>query len=138
MQTRRTFRGPGPFRPAALLSTLLLLGLSACAGSNTQAKNPFGGAAEMQQIRITVTNLNWNDATLHALRGGERVRLGVVSGKSDARYTIDWPMNLDLQVEIDLLAGGTCRTRRMAVSPGDVVDLQIDANLDRSPYCTRI
>jgi hypothetical protein len=113
----------------------LLLGAQACAVPGSTAKNPFDGARGMQQIQIEVLNLNWNDATLHALRGGERHRLGVVHGKGEALYRMDWPMSLPLRIEIDLLASGSCVTRELLVDPGDRVQLQIEPDLSMDPDC---
>ncbi|MBW3535157.1 MAG: hypothetical protein KY453_08075 [Gemmatimonadetes bacterium] len=120
-----------------LLATLvpLVLIASAC-GSATSASSadPFERAGS-RNIRIEVTNLNFNDATLHALRGGERHRLGTVTGKGSASYTMDWPLPQPLRIQIDLLAGGDCTTRSMQVDPGDIIELQIELDLERDPDC---
>ena len=133
----RTARGTGPGRVGPGLVLLLLLWATACAPPGSRAKNPFGGDRGMQLIRIDVTNLNWSDATLHALRGSERVRLGVVNGKGEARYTLDWPSSYPLRIEIDLLGAGSCVTREMQVDPGDHIELQIESDLSMDPGCRR-
>ena len=117
------------------LALALLLGAGACGGGTVA--DPFRPPGETQ-IRIEVTNLNYNDATLHARRGGERHRLGIVTGKSNATYVMSWPLSLPLQVEIDLLAGSSCVTRPLQVDPGDIVQLQIDVELRNDPDCTPI
>jgi hypothetical protein len=98
-------------------------------------ENPFAGGGERDEIRIEVRNLNFNDATLWAIGDGVRRKLGVVSGKSDTAFTIPWRLPGPLSIEIDLLAGVRCRTRDLFTDPGDVIELQIDADMRRSGYC---
>ena len=97
----------------------------------------FGERRARPLIRIEVTNLNFQDATLPALRGGERQRLGTVSGKGTAVYTIEWRTPLPLQIEIDLLAGGECTTRPITLDPGDEYALQIEVDIRRTIDCAR-
>lgn len=118
--------------PALLLPVLALWG---CAGAGSDVENPFDNRAGMNQIEIQVQNLNWHDATLHAHRGGQRQRLGIVTGKRDASFTMEWRQLLPLQIEIDLLASGSCITRPLQVAPGEIVVLQIEARLDMDPDC---
>ncbi len=119
--------------PAALL-TLALLFTSACAA--TQAGNPFDAPAQGEStIRIEVQNLNFADATLFARRGSERIRMGVVTGKTDRSFDLPWTIAYPLQVEINLLAGDRCITRPRSVEPGEVVLLQIRINMDNDPDC---
>lgn len=127
------FRGiPGAI--ALLLATVVAAaGCSSSPGINV--KNPFGGAAGMKTIRIEITNLNWADATVYAFRGGERHRLGSVTGKTDQVFTMDWIQSYDLHFEIDLLAGGSCTTDTLNVSPGEIVELRIPIAMDRRGYC---
>jgi len=107
----------------------LVLGCS----SRTDTPNPFEpGGSGAGQIQLRVENLNFNDATLHAVSDGARIRLGRVTGKSEARFTVDWPFVRDLRVEINLLAGGNHTTRRLTVSPGESVRLLIQTPLNRS------
>lgn len=117
---------------------LLLAGgleLGACGLLRPDVKNPFDGDRGMRWIRIEVQNHNWSDATLHALRGAERHRLGVVIGKTDARYVMEWPTSMQLRIEIDLLAAESCVTRPLIVDPGDHIELQIASELSLDPDC---
>lgn len=118
--------------PALLLPVLALWG---CAGVGSEAENPFDSRAGSNQIEIQVQNLNWHDATLHAHRGGVRQRLGIVTGKSDATFTMGWSQLLPLQIEIDLLASGSCITRPLQVAPGEIVVLHIETRLEMDPDC---
>ena len=121
-------------RAALLPAALALVTLAATACAGTTQSDPFTDPGD-RSIRIDVTNLNFNDATLHAIRGAERHRLGIVSGKGSASYTLGWPLSMPLRIEIDLLAGDACTTRALQVDPGDVIDLQIEMDLRRDPDC---
>lgn len=130
-------RSGAPPRRTPFAFTLALLAVlpgSGCSLPGSGSQNPFE-PRRASQIRIEVINNNFNDATLHARRGNERQRLGVVTGKSGATYVIDWPISMPLQIEIALLAGGSCRTGTLQVDPGTVVELQIQADVIRGGQC---
>ena len=115
-----------------VLATTVLAGACAHGG----APSPFDAAsAGSRSIQIEVRNFNWADATLYALRGAERIRIGVVTGKTDQTFELAWPMTRPLQIEINLLAGGRCVTRPLTVDPGDRVSLQIQVDLRSDPDC---
>lgn len=120
----------------ATRAVLLLAAVVAfSSGCRTLAPGLFGERRARPNIRIDVTNLNFQDATLHALRGGERHRLGTVNGKGSATYTLEWRTPMPLQIEIDLLAGGRCTTRAVTVDPGEQIDLQIEVDIRRQADC---
>jgi hypothetical protein len=96
--------------------------LAGCAVRN--AGDPFNGAQD-GRIRIVAINNDFNDATLTAVSYGERRRLGVLTGKSEATYTIPWTISGPLQIEISLLAAGSCLTPELYVDPGELLELQI-------------
>jgi len=101
--------------------------------ARTDTPNPFEtGRSGGGQIELRVENLNFNDATLHAVSDGSRVRLGRVTGKSQATFQVDWPFVRDLRVEISLLASSDYTTRRLTVSPGESIRLLIQTPLNRS------
>jgi hypothetical protein len=106
-----------------------------CAAGSASRETPFGDGAAESSIRIFVTNLNFNDATLWATTPSGRRKLGILTGKAEAVYTIPWNHSMNLQIEIDLLAGSRCTTRAMPVDPGDHIELIIDQDLTRSPLC---
>jgi len=102
-------------------------------GGRTDTPNPFETASSGGgEIEIRVENLNFNDATLHALADGTRLRMGRVSGKSNASFRVDWPFVRDLSIEISLLASSDYTTRRITVSPGESVRLMIQTPVNRS------
>jgi len=128
------WHGPSPLQLAvgALFGAVLLL--TSC--STTPGRgDPFSGGGGREEIRIEVRNLNFSDATLYAIGGGMRRRLGVVLGKNDAVFTIPWHFSQFLAIEIDLLASVRCTTQEMMTDPGDIIELQIDVELRRSGYC---
>lgn len=125
-----------PLLRTFLAGGLAIALLSAAGCAKNALDDPYLPRGE-RTIRIEVLNLNFMDATLHALRGGERHRLGVVIGKGEATYTMEWPQSLPLQIEIDLLASGSCITRPLQVDPGDIIELQIQSRLSMDPDCIR-
>jgi hypothetical protein len=70
-------------------------------------------------VTIVVENQNFYDATIY-LRwyNGERRRLGTVTGYTTREFDTRW-VAPEVQVEVDLLAGGTYRGDRISVSPGE-------------------
>jgi len=112
-----------------LLAALLASSVAGCFG-RSEARSPFaGGSRTQERIRIRVENQNFNDATVHAVRGGERVRLGEVTGKSDKDFTLRWSFSVPLEFEIHLVGGGSCSVRPMHVDPGDRVWVRIPTEL---------
>lgn len=117
----------------AVLSLAVLLA-TGCAA--TTAGSPFEASAEGDRtIRIEVRNFNFADATLYARRGSERIRMGVVTGKTDRTFDIPWTISFPLSVEINLLAGERCVTRPRSAEPGESILIQIPIDLRNDPDC---
>jgi hypothetical protein len=118
---------------------MLLVGTAACASSGARpaSGNPFAqDLAESKQIQIRILNLHFSDATVWALaRDARRERLGTVTGKSEATFTIPWTFSEPLRLEFDLLADVRCVTEEISVDPGDVLELQITADPGSDPSC---
>lgn len=109
---------------------------SACASSNRAGElEPFTQVGPPSSIRVIVQNLNFSEARLYAIRRGMRTSLGIVGGKQDAEFTIDWSIPDPLQIEIHLLAGPTCTTRELQADPGDIIELQIASVFSDSQAC---
>ena len=117
--------------PIAVLGVVLA---SACSGGTP--RSPFIGPNDAT-VRIEVTNNNFQDATLHAVWTGQRRRLGIVTGKTEATYILPWPTSRQLRIEIDLLAGPGCTTRPIMTDPGDILLLEIRSRLLDDPDCVR-
>ena len=120
-------------RLAIAVSLTLPLATTGC-GTFLDSKL-FGETGPREQIRIEVTNFNFNDATLHALHGGDRHRLGTAPGKGFMVFTMEWRRSEPLQIEIDILAGDRCLTRALTVDPGDEISLQIQEDPRRTGQC---
>ena len=119
-----------------LLPALLFLALSTgCMGNPGPSSESFGRDRPQQSIRIFVTNLNFMDATLWVLGSGTREKLGVVTGKQEAEYTVPWRFATDMRIEIKLLAGPRCTTQPMPVDSGDDIELIINVEMLNSSIC---
>jgi hypothetical protein len=125
-----------PLGARALLVGLVALAAAAC-GTRTSypGQNPFEDGGQARELRIRVRNNNFYDATLTALTDTGRRRLGTVGGNQSSVFTIPWTFTGGLRIEIDLLAGPTCTTDYLTVSPGESVDLEIMSDFNSMPYC---
>jgi hypothetical protein len=124
-------------RGARLAAALALaLSLGAC-GTRTSVpgSDPFQGGAPAQAIRLSVRNNNFYDASLTAIADSGRRRLGTVGGNQSAVFSMPLSYVSGLRIEIDLLAGPTCTTDFITVTPGETVDLEIMADFDNAPNC---
>jgi hypothetical protein len=122
-------------RPRAALAISMLMAAAGCAAMGLGAQDPFAGDGERELVRIHVRNLNFSEANLWAVSPSGRRRLGTVTGKGDAVYTIPWNFSERLQIEIDLLAGPRCITDPLIVDPGDELQLQIEVQLAEMSRC---
>jgi len=118
--------------PLTLLPILLLGG---CSHQGQSTGSAFTLDARAESVRVYVTNLNFMDATVWAVSPGARRKLGTITGKREAVYTIPWDFSTDLWLEIDMLAGGRCRTESLPVDPGDDLEVIIDVDMNGSPLC---
>lgn len=117
------------------LIPLLVLAL-ALPGCST-ARTPFSdGASRGQSIQIEVRNRNFDQATLYAVRLGERSRLGIVEGKQDRAFRLTWRSQSPLRIEVVLQGGDRCTTRAIPVDPGDSVVIDVASDLESDPECT--
>jgi len=128
-------------RDAGVLALASLLVASACAspGSAEKRRDPFSQALEDRgEVQIKIMNFNFSDATVWVLeREGKRVRLGIITGKTDALFTVPWAFSAPMRLEFDLLADVRCLTESMVVDPGDLLELQISVDPTSDPQCRR-
>ena len=119
---------------AALASLVIIAG---CASGSTSQGNAFSrDMAERNEVEIQVMNFNFSDATIWLLvRDSRRMRLGYVTGKSDAVFTIPWTFSEPVRLEFDLVATVRCVTEEMMVDPGDILELQISVDPTSDPQC---
>jgi hypothetical protein len=118
----------------AVSSAILLLAPLACARGSS-ARNPFAGSGRGREgsIDVRIENQNFGDATIHALRGGERIRLGQVTGKSQQDFKVNWRFSVPIEFRVDLVGGQGCGVRPMTVDPGDKVWLRIPTQIGITP-----
>jgi hypothetical protein len=118
---------------ASLVAVLAAASLASCLpGSSVQ--NPFAAAARgPTRVHVRVENLNFNDATIYARRGGEVIRLGDVRGKTHGEFWLDWNIPLPMDFRADLVGNGSCDVRPLHVDPGDEVWVRIPTQLGITP-----
>ena len=113
----------------------LLAGAAAvagCVGGRATKANPFEQGSSATSITITVTNRNFNQATLETLGRVQR-RLGIVGGNAGQSFTVPWPADGNLRIRIDLLAGGgRYTTNAVSLRAGDTAYLTIENPVQRS------
>lgn len=113
--------------------------LSGCGGGGAGSHNPFdpnaipGSSAGEDPIQIDVQNSNFNDVTIWAIRSGQRIRLGRVTGKTDERFRIAWNPAIPIYFAIDEVGGRGCRTNSLSVDPNARVWVVIPANMGLQP-----
>ena len=135
----RTFpRRWNPRRSNLLLVGMLLLAGCATGGS---ARNPFDpsdtrGSGSEEPIRIEVQNLNFNDVTVWAMRQGQRIRLGRVTGKTDEEFRINWNLAVPISFVIDVTGGRSCTTGTIGVDRDARVWVAVPASVGAQPCRT--
>ena len=129
--------GSGPTRRGLRLVLCALAVMLASCGTRTAypGSDPFSGGGAAQEVRLRVRNSNFYDATLTAISDTGRRRLGTVGGNQTAVFTMPWSFTSGLRIEIDLLAGPTCTTDLITVSPGEDVQLEIMSEFSNTPFC---
>ena len=109
-----------PRLPRALLLIVLA---GAC---HRPAAAPLNPRAE---VAVTVENQNFLDMDVFLVRGGQRVRLGMVSGLSSHILMVRPELigyGTEVQFEIHPIGGrGNPLTETISVRPGDVIHLTI-------------
>jgi len=123
------------FHPPCLACVALLaLTLAGCAQG--AIRNPFASGGRRggdERVQVSVQNHNFLDATVHAVRGAERMRLGEVTGKSDKTFTVQWRFTLPMELEIHLIGGSGCTVQAILVDPGDRVWVRIPPEVSATP-----
>lgn len=83
-----------------------------------------------ERVTVVVDNQNFYDATVYLRWYSDRRRLGSVTGYTKVEFETAW-QGPEVQVEVDLLAGGTYRGDRISVSPGETLQVELPPTLDR-------
>jgi hypothetical protein len=126
---------PGRFFLAA--AALTALAVTGC--SKQTASSPFTmGAAnrETREIRIEVVNNNFADMSIYVMDSGTNFRVGDVTGKTTARFTLD-PYQISPSGGLRLLADpvgsrDAFLTDPVSAGPGSFVIFTIGAALSQS------
>ncbi|MDA0313325.1 MAG: hypothetical protein O2992_14590 [Gemmatimonadetes bacterium] len=115
----------------AIATVCALVLMSVCIGRLGKGPDPFGSRAEQgrEQLRVEIQNLNFNDATVFALRQGQRIRLGEVTGKSDGKFTVEWNLALPVEFMIDFVGGQSCTVGGIPADPGSTIWIQVPADI---------
>lgn len=121
------------FMRAMLVAAVTTFGV-ACAARAGEG-NPAITPGLEEQIEIRIINNNFSDARMYAVRPGAREYMGMLTGKTEANYFLDWDLSQTLAIEISLLAGGTCTTEELIVDPGEALFLSIDSSLSTMANC---
>lgn len=110
-----------------------VLALLVAPGCSTLGRSGEGDSADPEQGReltLHVINQNFYDATIYAVWGSYRRRLGVVTGQREDTFRFRWAP-LELSIEIRLLSVGSTTTYSLPVDQGDVLELTVQPDLHR-------
>jgi hypothetical protein len=109
---------------AIALAIAVLSACTACVTGNA-TENPFrAGRTGDEEVRLTVRNNDYRDATIYAYWNGARDRVGMVVGKTEETFTLRW-RGEEIQLEVDFVAGGRYRTEVVPVYRGDHLEFHI-------------
>ena len=113
-------------RFAAVPRLLLFAATLAAAGCASHGRPVLArSAGQGNDVQITVENQNFKDADVYAIwNGGNRDRLGMVTGNSTQTFTAPWKAG-DVRIEVDFIAGDDVVTESMAVFQGDHIQVTI-------------
>jgi hypothetical protein len=111
------------------LRTLAPLGLGLLAVACGRAAKTGDDPAPRAETAVKVENQNYLDMNVFVVRGGQRVRLGTVTGLSTQVFMLRPDMigpASDVQFEIHPIGGRrNTRSETISVQPGDVIELTI-------------
>jgi hypothetical protein len=111
--------------------------LAACASGASR----ISGRPGLQPVSLTVTNQNWLDVDVFVVRGGNRIRIGEVSGNGSATLSI--PSSLVVNGQVQLLAdpvgsNDTYTTDMISVAPDEKVQLTVAPRMRMSSFAVWI
>ena len=110
-----------------LFALLPAVALAGCLGTGGRADNPLGqDESGTEEIEILVRNHNFSQATVYIAPQLGTKRLGIVSGKSDATFKLQWHLP-HIQLRVKYLAGREFLPETLAVRPDDLLELQLPA-----------
>ncbi len=86
-------------------------------------------------LGIQVRNRNFEDVLIFADVPGGRRRIGVVSGRSERAFRMDWPRENRIEFLLRLGNGFSCTSRTYYAAPGRVITLIVESEFRQSPAC---
>lgn len=124
--------------PAGILASVVVAALATIvAGCGAMAtlddEDPFGGRTQGAGVlTMEVQNL-LNEEVVIRVRGSELNReLGRVSSRSNQRFTFAWPDFDRLTIQLEPFSGNRHSMPPVAVGAGEVLELVIQAPIERS------
>ena len=106
----------------------LIVVLFATAQCSGRARDADSSTTD-ENVRVTVRNEAFWDATIYLLRGADRRRLGTATGNSSATFTVPRSMIFgltDLRFIVDWIGrSGGATSESIVAQPGDVIELVI-------------
>lgn len=117
----------------------LLLGATGCSVFR-RANNPEPAPAfdiPAGEFALRVTNHNYLDVAVYVVHGGQRTRVGTVTGSSSALFFLpDRLLGLGREIQLygEAIGGGeaSARTHTLIVQPGQYIDWTLETDLRRS------
>lgn len=112
----------------------------ACARAKDVSLQPDTAGTAPDGVLVEVINDNYYDARVHVIYdGGLRRSLGTIGGNGrQAKVAIPWqPRALVVEVTL-IIGGGVYRSDRIHVSPGDVLEVRVPANIQSSGFFRRV
>lgn len=120
-----------------LALTALLMAPSGAAGQKANEGDAFDEVTTpaKKPIRLYVQNNNWLDVNVYAVRGSTRFRLGTV--RSNAGTFFELPSHVTgngftVQLQVSPIGRRGSVTETVQISPGDIVEWQIQNSLNLS------
>ncbi|MEX2570841.1 MAG: hypothetical protein WD737_06010 [Gemmatimonadota bacterium] len=113
---------------------------TACASSNPSGMATADGPQPPAEAKTTieVSNHNWSDMVVYAVRHGTRMRLGMVTSMNSKRFPVPRHLNTGAgSVELHAEAIGSAeafRTGPINVNPGQRVELKLENQLSISNW----
>lgn len=129
-----------PARPFLTLALgVLLVGASACFVLNRASKPDQSASLDIPagEFALRVTNHNYLDVAVYVVHGGQRTRVGTVTGSSSALFFLpDRLLGLGREIQLygEAIGGGeaSARTHTLIVQPGQYIDWTLETDLRRS------
>lgn len=127
-----------PLRLTAILLGTLLAGCSLVRHHHDEPEpDPLADDQLNQDVSLHVSNHNWSDVVVFAVRGTSRVRLGDVTTGSESDFILPRSLVVGGQVTVVLHPIGGSRdfsTGPIMISPGQQIDLRVENALAQTNW----